>query len=100
MNIGWYTEEEQSIYIGKLSKYRRLIAKGVDSITASEICAKEIISDETGSGDALENRFLQSSDPIKSFGQHVRRIDDVCAGNVPKADCKQSELPFYKILPY
>ncbi|NOU68402.1 hypothetical protein GC096_30710 [Paenibacillus sp. LMG 31461] len=98
INIGSYTKEEHSVYIGKVSKFRRLINKGLSSKEAGKICAREIISDETGPGDVLERRYKNTKDPVDSFGQHVERIDEVCAGVAN--DCIESEEPFNGILPY
>ncbi|PYE48842.1 hypothetical protein HUB98_16475 [Paenibacillus barcinonensis] len=97
-----YTGEEHIVYIGKIAKYRRLTNQGISKNEASETCAQEIIRDETGPEQVLEERYNNTQDAVSSFAAHVRRMEEVCAGEsgpLKYASCHTSEKTFYGILP-
>jgi len=101
MNLGQYTWDEHSVYVGKIPKYRRRIKEGATREEASNECAKDIIAGgDCGPGGILEKRYTKTQKPFESFGQHIRRMDEVVAGIIDENDLHISEQPWYKRSPY
>jgi len=98
--VGDYTPEENSVYIGKIAKYRRGLSKGLDEYTSAMRCAEDIIeSDECKPGGALENRHINTQDHIKSFTQHLIHMDEVVAGEIDEENLRRSDKPWKGIMP-
>lgn len=101
INIGEYTREENSVYVGKIAKYRRRISEGLTPEEASIECGKDIIADgECGSGGVLKKRYYKTKDPIDSFAQHIRHMDEVVAGVIDESNLRRSDVAWKGLIPY
>ncbi len=73
-----WTPIENAKVIGILPDYRSLIAKNITRSKAQEICAKQLINNDTLN--IFTNRINRVNDPVRTIGQHIEVMDQIASG--------------------